>query len=64
MKCACKFRFYPTFEQDTILVQTFGCTGFVSNRLLRVRSDAWDTEKKKNRVSCDLLFVGRVKKRA
>ncbi|SIO35338.1 RNA-guided endonuclease TnpB family protein [Nitrosomonas cryotolerans] len=47
IKRAHKFRFYPTFEQETILAQTFGCVRFVYNRMLRVRSDAWYTEKKR-----------------
>ncbi|SFQ08292.1 putative transposase [Nitrosomonas cryotolerans] len=47
MKRAYKFRFYPTFEQETILAQTFGCARFVYNRMLRVRSDAWYAEKKR-----------------
>ncbi len=42
-----KFRFYPTFEQETILAQIFGRARFVYNRMLRVRSDAWYTEKKR-----------------
>ncbi|WP_218146744.1 helix-turn-helix domain-containing protein, partial [Nitrosomonas cryotolerans] len=32
IKRAYKFRFYPTFEQETILAQTFGCARFVYNR--------------------------------
>ncbi|WP_218146774.1 helix-turn-helix domain-containing protein [Nitrosomonas cryotolerans] len=46
MKRAYKFRFYPTFGQETILAQTFGCTRSVYNRRLRVRSDAGYSEKK------------------
>ncbi|WP_028462478.1 RNA-guided endonuclease InsQ/TnpB family protein [Nitrosomonas cryotolerans] len=50
IKRAYKFRFYPTFEQATMLAQTFGCAGFVYNRMLLVRSDAGYTEKK--RIGC------------
>ncbi|SFP92670.1 putative transposase [Nitrosomonas cryotolerans] len=42
-----KFRFYPTFEQETMLAQTFGCARFFYNHMLRVRSDAGYTEKKR-----------------
>jgi len=41
IKRAYRFRFYPTPEQETILAQTFGCTRFVYNRMLRERTDAW-----------------------
>ncbi len=47
VKRAYKFRFYPTFEQETILAQTFGCTRFAYNRMLCVCSDAGYTEKKR-----------------
>ncbi|SFP54165.1 putative transposase [Nitrosomonas cryotolerans] len=47
IKHAYKFGFYPTFEQETILAQTFGCARFIYNRMLRVRSDAGYTEKKR-----------------
>ncbi len=47
VKRAYKFSFYPAFEQETILAQIFGRAKFVYNGMLRVRSDAWYTEKKR-----------------
>lgn len=41
VKRAYKFRFYPTPEQEDILAWTFGCTRFVYNHMLRMRTDAW-----------------------
>lgn len=38
---AYKYRFYPTSEQKQILAQTFGCTRFVYNYILRWRTDAY-----------------------
>ncbi len=38
---AYKYRFYPTPEQAQLLAQTFGCTRFVYNHVLRWRTDAF-----------------------
>jgi len=43
-KRASKYRFYPTDEQKHILTQTFGCTRFVYNWALRLRTDAYYQE--------------------
>ena len=40
-KRAYKYRFYPTSEQAQLLAQTFGCTRFVYNHILRWRTDAF-----------------------
>lgn len=40
---AYKYRCYPTLAQEQILAQTFGCTRFVYNRMLRFRTDGWHT---------------------
>ena len=40
-KRAYKYRFYPTPEQAQLLAQTFGCTRFVYNHILRWRTDAF-----------------------
>ena len=40
-KRAYKYRFYPTPEQETHLAQTFGCTRFVYNQILRWRTDEY-----------------------
>ena len=41
IKRAYRFRFYPTPEQETVFVRTFGCTRFAYNYMLRLRTDAW-----------------------
>jgi putative transposase len=41
VKRAYKFRFYPSKSQIDNLNQTFGCTRFVYNYMLRLRMDAW-----------------------
>lgn len=41
VKRAYRFRCYPTPEQEQILACTFGCTRFVYNHMLRLRTDAW-----------------------
>lgn len=41
VKRAYRFRFYPTPEQEAILVRTFGCVRFAYNHMLRRRTDAW-----------------------
>lgn len=38
---AFKYRFYPTFEQETLLRRTIGCTRLVYNRALSERTQAW-----------------------
>ena len=47
MKCAFKYRFYPTAGQAELLAQTFGCVRFVYNSILRWRTDAWDERQEK-----------------
>jgi len=47
IKRAYRFRFYPTPEQEQILAQTFGCTRFAYNYMLRKRTDAWFEEQKR-----------------
>ena len=44
---AYKYRFYPTVEQKEQLAKTFGCTRFVYNHFLNLRSEAWREEKKR-----------------
>jgi len=44
---AFKYRFYPTPEQETLLIRTMGCTRLVYNRALAVRTQAWYDEKKR-----------------
>ena len=46
-KRAYKYRFYPTPEQATLLAQTFGCTRFVYNHILRWRTDVFYQEQEK-----------------
>lgn len=44
VKRALKFRFYPTPEQQTELIRTFGCVRFVYNDALDARTKAWRLE--------------------
>ena len=41
IKRAYRFRFYPTPKQAVALARTFGCTRFVYNYMLRLRTYAW-----------------------
>ena len=41
IKRAYRFRCYPTPEQQVVLARVFGCTRFVYNHMLRLRTDAW-----------------------
>ena len=47
IKRAYRFRFYPTAEQKEVFAQTFGCTRFVYNYMLRLRTDAWFERKER-----------------
>ena len=40
MRCAFKYRWYPTSEQADLLARTFGCVRCVWNRALAQRTDA------------------------
>ena len=46
---AYKYRFYPTPEQEELLLRTFGCARFVYNRALEIRKKSW--EENKTRIS-------------
>ena len=41
-----KYRFYPTKDQETLLKKTLGCTRFVYNKCLDIKSSLYKTEKK------------------
>jgi putative transposase len=41
VKRAYRYRFYPTLEQEVNLAQTFGCTRYVYNEMLHLRTDAF-----------------------
>lgn len=47
IKRSYKFRFYPTLQQEEVLAKTFGCTRFIYNHMLKVRTDAWYKEGKR-----------------
>ena len=38
---AYKYRFYPTEEQEKLLAHSFGCSRFIYNRFLKLRTDAY-----------------------
>src|SRR3954452_17064345 len=42
-----RYRFYPTEEQEQILVHTFGCVRYIYNWALRLRTDAYYKEQKR-----------------
>lgn len=44
---AFKYRFYPTPDQETLLLRTIGCVRLVYNRALAVRTQAWYDQKKR-----------------
>jgi len=52
-----KFRFYPTTEQEEQLSQAFGCSRFVYNRFLRIKTDTYYANKEKVGfpMTCKLL---------
>lgn len=47
VKRAFKYRFYPTDEQATDLLRTFGCVRLVYNKALEERVQAWRTEQER-----------------
>ena len=42
---AYKYRFYPTPEQEELLLRTFGCARFVYNKALEIRKKSWEENK-------------------
>jgi putative transposase len=46
-KRAYQYRFYPTDEQERLFAHTFGCTRFVYNWALRLRTDAYYKDKQR-----------------
>lgn len=54
MKQAFRYRFYPTQEQELLLRKTVGCSRFVYNRALALRSEAW-TQRKEKLSGYDLI---------
>ena len=50
VKRAYKYRFYPTEEQITQLSHSFGCSRFVYNHFLKVRTDAY--YEKHEKINC------------
>jgi putative transposase len=47
VKRAFKYRFYPSFEQEQLLAQTFGCVRVAYNQVLRWRTDAFHNDQQK-----------------
>ena len=41
MEKAYRYRFYPTTEQESLLLRTMGCTRLVYNKALAERTEAW-----------------------
>ncbi|CAH6913051.1 RNA-guided endonuclease InsQ/TnpB family protein [Vibrio crassostreae] len=61
---AYKYRIYPTPEQVTLLEQTFGCTRFVYNSILRWRTDAYHNEQIKINYNNASSYLTELKKNA
>jgi putative transposase len=40
-----KFRFYPTQGQEAEFTRTWGCTRFVYNKALQLKSESWSKDK-------------------
>ena len=47
MQRSYKYRIYPTPEQERLLRKTVGCSRFVYNRALAMRSESWTQKKEK-----------------
>lgn len=59
MKCAFRYRVYPTDEQQQLLRRTFGCVRVVWNRALRYRTDAWyERQERVNYNATSSLLTG------
>lgn len=41
MEKAYRYRFYPTAEQESLLLRTIGCVRLVFNRVLVIKTEAW-----------------------
>ena len=59
---AYKYRIYPTPEQVTLLEQTFGCTRFIYNSILRWRTDAYHNEQTKINYNKASSYLTELKK--
>lgn len=59
---AYKYRIYPTPEQVSLLEQTFGCTRFVYNTILRWRTDAYYKEQIKINYNSASSYLTDLKK--
>ncbi|MCG5057233.1 MAG: transposase [Limnoraphis sp. WC205] len=44
---ACRYRFYPTPEQESLLRRTLGCVRLVYNKALAARTQAWYEQKER-----------------
>ena len=60
---AYKYRFYPTPEQVTLLEQTFGCTRFIYNSILRWRTDAYYNDQAKVNYNTASSYLTELKKK-
>jgi len=57
-----KYRFYPTPEQEQLLVRTFGCVRFVYSAVLRYRTDAFQQRQEKIGFTAANAELSRMKK--
>jgi putative transposase len=59
---AFRYRFFPTEAQKQQLAQTFGCVRFVYNRMLDVRTQAWQQNKKSLNYHATATMLTQLKK--
>lgn len=62
VKRAYKYRFYPTEDQAQQFAQTFGCTRFVYNWALNLRSEAYEPDKTKINYGATSAHLAALKK--
>ena len=51
MNLAYKFRIYPTKEQETLILKTFGCCRFIYNRMLNDKIQEYEKIGKMKRTT-------------
>ena len=59
----CKFRIYPTVEQEVLLAKHFGCTRFVYNHFLNERKEQYQKDKKSDNYYAQAKSLTEIKKK-
>ena len=59
MEQAFRYRFYPTPEQESLLLRTLGCVRLVYNRALAARTEGWyERQEKIDYIQTSTLLTG------